>query len=136
MQPTQKVHESIYAKTSAYIRKCIAEEILEHHHPKIDFDNPLFPEGYVSWYYFSLTAEHSVEKTLEVLRHSPLMDIMRILGAHIHQTGFEILGHRLTVKVCWVKDIDDKERGKVEGVLLAYLEKSGYLSSSKIELEE
>ncbi|KKS84886.1 MAG: hypothetical protein UV60_C0013G0003 [Parcubacteria group bacterium GW2011_GWA2_43_11] len=132
MQPDQKVHESIYAKTSAYIRKCVAEEIMIHHSPKIDFDNPLFPKGHISQYYLWLTADHANDKTLEALRQCPLKAMLSILGAL--EAGFEIFGHRLTVQVRWGEDTDDKEREKVEGVLLAYLEKSGYLSGSRMEL--
>src|SRR3989339_1537205 len=119
-------------KTRAFIRKCIAEEILEHHHPKIDFENPLFPQGHVSQYHLWLTANHANSKTRDALHQGPLRDILCILGSHI--TNFEIFGDRLTVQVYWGVDIDDKERGKVEGVLLAYLEKSGFLSGSRMEL--
>lgn len=136
MQPAQKVHESIYAKTSAYIRKCVAEEIIMHHSPKIDFDNPLFPQGHVSRYNFWLIAEQASDKTLEEVHHGPLKNILNILGAQIVENGFEIFGHRLTVHLRWKEDISDKEREKVEGVLLSFLVKSGYLSSSRMELEE
>jgi len=134
LDPSKLVDGKVLGKTVAFVRKTLYETVMEKHKPAFDFEHPRFPMNHVSEYHFHLHARHANADTISKLNPSPLVSMLRTLNAHI--ASVTIFGHRLNVYVNWIKDFSDEDRHVVEGVLLAYLESSGYLSSSRIMLCE